>query len=278
MEYGFKPTTTGRALIAACMDLEKPLELTRVAFGSGLVPDGTNLADQHELVNYVADGTIGDRKHENDRLYLSTQYDNSKHPAQGAFNLSEFIIYAKHPETGVDTDLAYATLGDYQQPVPAYSPEIPASIFSFPMVLVVSDDIKVIITAAPGVVTHNDLQQLLNEGVIGISKQEITIPTEGWENDPMDGEDEEEAAPGIGATESSDYPQQLDIELESVTSRMTPILTIHPESLADAEGICPTCQTLDGKLRLFAKAAPKAELKATLALVGGSGRIEFVYE
>ena len=59
---------------------------------------------------------------------------------------------------------------------------------------------------------------------------------------------------------------------------MTPILTIHPESLAVADGICPTCQTLDGKLRLFAKAAPKAELQATLGLVGGSGRIEFVTE
>lgn len=52
------------------------------------------------------------------------------------------------------------------------------------MVLVVSDEIEVVIAAAPGVVTHNDLQQLLNEGVIGISKQEITIPTEGWSSDP----------------------------------------------------------------------------------------------
>lgn len=268
MEYGFKPTTNGRALIAACGALEKPLKLTKVSFGSGLVVDGTNLADQHELVTYVADGEIGERRHENDRLYLSVQYDNSKHPDQGAFNLAEFILYAEHPETQAETDVAYATLGDYQQPVPAYSEELPASIFSFPMVLVVSDDIKVVIAAAPGTVTHNDLQQLLNEGVIGISKQEITIPTEGWENNPMGAKD----------SPSSDYPQQLDIELESVTSRMTPILTIHPESLADADGICPTCQTLDGKLRLFAKAAPKAELSATLALVGGSGRIEFTTE
>ena len=30
--------------------------------------------------------------------------------------------------------------------------------------LVVSDEIEVVIAAAPGVVTHNDLQQLLNEG------------------------------------------------------------------------------------------------------------------
>ena len=80
--------------------------------------------------------------HENDRLYLSVQYDNSKHPEQEAFNLAEFIIYAMHPETQTETDVAYATLGDYQQPVPAYSADLPASIFSFPMVLVVSDEIE----------------------------------------------------------------------------------------------------------------------------------------
>lgn len=268
MEYGFKPTTNGRALIAACGALEQPLKLTRVTFGSGLVQDGTNLADQHELVSPVADGTIGDRMHENDRLYLSVQYDNSKHPEQAAFNLAEFIIYALHPETQQETDVAYATLGDYQQPVPAYTEDLPASIFSFPMVLVVADDIQVVISAAPGVVTHNDLQQLLNEGVIGISKQEITIPAEGWSSDLAGtGEDTE-------GDYNSDYPLQLDIQIEGVTARMMPILTIHPESLSDADGICPTCQTLDGALRLFAKTAPKAELQATLGLVGGSGTIE----
>ena len=111
MEYGFKPTTNGRALIAACGALEQPLKLTRVTFGSGLVSEGTNLADQHQLVAPVADGTIGERMHENDRLYLSVQYDNSKHPEQAAFNLAEFIIYAMHPETQTETDVAYATLG-----------------------------------------------------------------------------------------------------------------------------------------------------------------------
>ena len=106
-----------------------------------------------------------------------------------------------HPETQTETDVAYATLGDYQQPVPAYSADLPASIFSFPMVLVVSDEIEVVIAAAPGVVTHNDLQQLLNEGVIGISKQEITIPTEGWSSDPAGAGDEE----AEGGDFNSDY-------------------------------------------------------------------------
>ena len=270
MEYGYKPTTSGRALIAACAALEKPLKLTKVTFGSGLVDESTNLADQHTLVHSIADGAIGERSHENDRLYFSVQYDNSKHPDQGAFNLAEFIVYAEDPETQKETDILYATLGDYQQPVPAYAEGLPASIFSFPLVLVVADDVKVTITAAPGVVTHNDLQQLINEGVIGISSQEVTIPTEGWTNSPGS-RPEEEAGAG-------EYSYQLDLSLETVKARMTPILTIHPDSLSDADGLCPACQTLDGALRLYAKTAPKTELKATLALVGGPGRIEYAEE
>ena len=36
MDYSFKITTHGRAVLAACLDLGKPLKLTRAAVGSGL--------------------------------------------------------------------------------------------------------------------------------------------------------------------------------------------------------------------------------------------------
>ena len=129
-----------------------------------------------------------------------------------------------HPETQTETDVAYATLGDYQQPVPAYSADLPASIFSFPMVLVVSDEIEVVIAAAPGVVTHNDLQQLLKRGVIGILQAGDHHSHRGSvEIDPAGAGDEE----AEGGDFNSDYPQQLDIEIATITARMTPILTIH---------------------------------------------------
>jgi len=58
MEYRYKPTTHGRAVMAACMALEKPFHITRVAFGSGKVDAETNLADVHELLEYVTDGAV----------------------------------------------------------------------------------------------------------------------------------------------------------------------------------------------------------------------------
>ena len=55
MEYTYKPTTNGRAVMAACMALEKPFHITRVAFGSGRVDEDANLADQHDLIQYAAE-------------------------------------------------------------------------------------------------------------------------------------------------------------------------------------------------------------------------------
>jgi len=110
LEYGYKPTTNGRALITKCMALEKPLILTRVAFGSGLVAEDVNLADVHELVSYVVDGAIGERIHKDDRLHLTVQYDNSAHPDTPTFYLNEFIVYGQDPETSEDVDLLYLAL------------------------------------------------------------------------------------------------------------------------------------------------------------------------
>ena len=115
MDYAFKPTTNGRAVITACMALKAPLDLTRVAVGSGRVAKDTDLADVHQLLHYEAEGSVGERRHENDRFYLTVQYSNRDNPDVPTFLLSEFIVYARHPATGEIVDFLYATLGDYVQ-------------------------------------------------------------------------------------------------------------------------------------------------------------------
>lgn len=162
MEYGYKPTTNGRRVIVACMDTGSPFEITRVAVGKGLIDEGTDLADQHELIDYVADGTISNRQHENNQLYLTVQYSNDNKPQIPTFYLSEFIVYVKDPDTGNETDLLYATLGDYAQPVPAYQQGNPASVFNFPLILVLSDEINVTVEAPAGVITYDELETIIN--------------------------------------------------------------------------------------------------------------------
>lgn len=159
MDYGFKLTTHGEALIAACMDLSAPLKITRAAVGSGLA--GGSLAETHALVHYIADASIGERRHEGNQLFLSVQYRNDAHPELEDFVLSEFIVYAQDPETGADTDLLYATLGDSRQPVPGFRNGFPASVWTFPMILTVSGELQVNVSASPGLVTALDLQEAM---------------------------------------------------------------------------------------------------------------------
>lgn len=160
MNYGFKPTTHGEALIAACMDLGAPLKITRAAVGSGMA--GGSLSEVHELIQYVAEASIGERRHEGNQLYLSVQYHNDAHPEQGDFVLSEFMVWAEDPATGEDVDFIYATLGDHRQPVPGFADGFPASVWTFPVVLTVSGDLQVNVTASPGLVTFIDLQEAID--------------------------------------------------------------------------------------------------------------------
>lgn len=183
MNYGFKPTTHGEALIAACMDLGAPLKITRAAVGSGLA--GGSLADTHALVHYIAEASIGERRHEGNQLFLSVQYRNDAHPEQEDFVLAEFIVYAQDPETEQETDFLYATLGDNRQPVPSFKSGFPASVWTFPVVLAVSGDLKVEITASPGLVTSLDLQEAIDRLTHAIMTNTLALPLATAGGEPM---------------------------------------------------------------------------------------------
>ncbi|MCI8481152.1 MAG: hypothetical protein HFG08_09845 [Oscillibacter sp.] len=174
MDYCYKLTTNGRAVLAACMDLGRPLRLTRAAVGGGRIPEDANLADQHDLIQYAAEAAIADRRHQEDRLFFTVQYSGGSREA-GMFFLSEFMVWAEDPETGRETDLLYATLGDYRQPVPAGGEGFPASVWAFPVVMVVSGDLEVSVTASPGLVTWEDLEDF---------RAGVSLPLEAHNADP----------------------------------------------------------------------------------------------
>lgn len=250
MEYTFKPTTHGRALIAACMALEAPLQITRAAVGSGRVPEDAELADVHQLLQYEAEGAIGERRHEENRLYLTVQYCNRSNPAGKTFLLSEFIVYARDPDTGEDTDLLYATLGDYVQSVPPYSPSFPAAVWNFPLTLVVSDELSVTVDAPAGLVTYDDMAAALS--CMAVRRLDLTIPVEGW------------AEEGEG-----DYPCRLELSVEDVAASAIPELTVLPGSTGAAArcGLAPFAETGSEVLRLWAERTPEQPIQASLTLL-----------
>ena len=251
MDYAYKVTTNGRAAMAACMALEKPFRVTRIAFGSGQVEEGNNLADIHQLLEYVTEGSVAEKLHQDDRFELTIQYANSEHKDVPAFLLSEFIIYVEDPVSGEETDMLYATLGDYRQPVPAYSPAYPASVFNFPLTLILSNEINVAVSAPAGLVTHGELAGLIN--ATAVRRLDITILADGWTGG-----------------ETGRYPYHRDIPSDSVTEALLPSLTVLPEGMESAVlcGLAPFVQTLDGVVRVFAASVPAESIPASLTLQG----------
>lgn len=263
MEYGYKPTTNGRALLTACAATEKPLKLTRVAVGSGTVPEGTNLADVHELIHYVADGTIGERRHENDRLYLTIQYANISNPDVKTFALSEFIVYAQHPETGEETDVLYATLGDYQQPVPAYNQSFPACVFSFPLILVLSDEIEVSIDAPAGLVTYEDFSETVETvrkellelvEPYAANEMEFTVPSDGWTQiQDADG--------------NSWYYYDIPCEEAVADGKADVSVDEAYQEAAARAGLSATADVHPGYIRLWSETGPDTEIVVSCSLL-----------
>ncbi len=159
MKHEFKVTTNGNAAVIACMALSRPPRITRVAFGAGLVPEGTDLADMHAPVAPVADGAVLDVQHAGNRLSFTVQYANVNHPDIEDFPLSEYLVYIIDPETGEETDYLYGTLGDYRQPMPQYQAGAGACVFSYPLEVILSGALEVHVDAPADLSTWLDLER-----------------------------------------------------------------------------------------------------------------------
>lgn len=163
MKHEFKVTTNGNAAVIACMAMSKAPRLTRVAFGAGLVPEGTDLADVHALAEPVADGAVLNVHHTGNQLSLTVQYANVNHPEIEDFPLSEYMVYIVDPVTGEETDYLYGTLGDYRQPMPQYLAGSGACVFSYPLEVILSGTLEVHVDAPAGLLTWLDLERMMTE-------------------------------------------------------------------------------------------------------------------
>lgn len=92
---------------------------------------------------------------------------------------------------------------------------------------------------------------------VTVVNEEITIPATGWTKDDVD---------------DNGYDYYIDVPSTNASSQLTPLLTIHPTSMAVAEAceMTPSCQTMDGMLRVYANHIPSGGIEATLSLFGVS--------
>ena len=95
-----------------------------------------------------------------------------------------------------------------------------------------------------------------------VSPVSITIPAEGWASEEIDETGEE--------TEAS-YPFYYDVAAAGVTAKDSADVTISRASLDAAVGcgLCPTNETMEGKIRLRAMKAPTKAMAAEYRLRSG---------
>lgn len=86
----------------------------------------------------------------------------------------------------------------------------------------------------------------------------VSIPTEGWQTDDTAGDA---------------YLRYYDIAVADVTAEDIPAVCISPASQATAAacGLCPTCETMAGVIRLRAASPPRAVIQAEYTVEKGRG-------
>lgn len=84
----------------------------------------------------------------------------------------------------------------------------------------------------------------------------VTIPITGWGSDSTEG-----------------YPNYYDIAVSGATAKDRAEVTLAPSGMETAVrcGICQTCETLTGKIRLRAASVPASEIAAEYWIEQGKG-------
>lgn len=270
----FKVTNAGHDLLAALLETGKGLEITRVTVGTGAVAEDQELREMTELVEYITEGAVTERKHQGNEFYLTVQYANIMTPGLGAFYLREFAVEARDPRTNESTMILYAALNDMAQPVMAYSENLPPDTHNFPLTIVISDEIEVTVDAAAGLITYEDLEEAtrtevdramgqLQPGWCVAGSVDLTIPRDGWT----------QVAPP--SPDRTDYRFICYVPVEGVTANLYPDGAPWPGyfGIAARAGVLGGCDVLNGSIRFYAKAIPEADIKCTINLLrrGGSG-------
>ncbi|MBQ8143545.1 MAG: hypothetical protein IJ042_01965 [Butyricicoccus sp.] len=251
-QFGYQLTVDGREVLTACWAVGRGPDITSVEFGSGTIADDAVLADQTELLNFVAYGAVAERYQNGPTLYLTTQYASNMTEGLGAFPIGEFLVRARHPISGEIKTLLYCTLGGYLQTCAAYDPEAAPTVHEFPLELHLLNSEKANVSAPGGLVTYDKLQQVVERecGALvdvmasgGIKKSyDFTIPADGWVKDP-DAEDE--------------YAYYYDLIDEECTAGMFPFF-LYDRGSKDpaADGGLDDPVAFDGYMRVYAMEIP----------------------
>lgn len=260
--YGFAVTDKGRQLIAKLLTGEV-LQITRVMFGSGMIPAESDIMAATDLIETVAQGTSSKPEYKGGVAAMTVEFrsDLNGGLAKG-FWLREFGIFANDPDEG-EVMIYYATLGEYPQWVSPLGDGTGIDVRRFPISIAIGEDRGVTVDYNTELwLTEEDVYRLFETTLLPIIRDtvgavlvDITIPKDGWVllEEPED-----------------EYKYCIDVPVEQAEESHFPDAALRKESLEIAKEaiLCPVVESLDGVLRFWAVNIPTDEMGATAALHG----------
>ncbi len=251
---GFAVTSAGRNLFAKLTATARPLNFSRVVFGTGKLPEGsveTDLLTMTALVEPLAEGTYTTPIYKNDTVSMVLEFRSD---LNGGLTktvwLNEFGLFAADPD-GEEVLVCYGNLGDCPDSVLAFR-DGANTVRDYPVTLIIGAVPDVQLSAPAGAfLTSEDASSLIEDCLsraVGMKVVQFVIPTNSWEHDPD----------GFYA----------DVDNNSIKATHFPFATLAYESMsvAAACGFRPVVNALDGKLRFYSQLKPDSEISGTCCL------------
>lgn len=257
-EDGSYQCLPGPALIAKVLAGRCKMNYTRAAVGQGIIPEGVSPKTLTEPPDYVMDAKIAAVTNPVDGECQVTVQIRSDDVETGFYAMG-ILLYAEDPDLG-EVPYTYLKLEEGLEWIRPASSAV-GKLATFDLIAAVGAVDAVSANIDPdAIVTYAAAKQLVEDATVVM---EITIPGEGWVDN-------------TGSDDEEDGDLRLDIPIKDVTKAMEPHLSIHRAHLNTAKGcgFSTASRTLDGALRVYAQAAPAADMTATLTLLCAmSGKI-----
>ena len=269
-------TNDGRSLLAE-LHLGARFQPTKIVIGSGFLPEGKTTRTISAVVTPVIELPVAKAERVNKGTAVFGASFTNKDTTEDFF-YRELALYAKGVYAdGTETAevlYSYGNAGKVAELIPAYQT---ANIVSkeIDLLVYIGNDTQVILQMSDGVYVgmktfHRTVAALRAEIAAcgGNITKTITIPVSAWRQREFDDTEQQ--------TYADEYIYAADVVIDGCRETYFASVALDKASLVPAgnAGLCPTCQTLDGVVRFWAKKIPKMELTATVALIGESIRTD----
>ena len=250
---------TGIALIGKVLAGRCGMKYTRAAVGSGTIPDGMTPKTMLDPAGYVMDAKIAAITNPIDGECQVTVQIKSDDVETG-FYVTNIVLYAEDPDTG-EVPYTYLSLENEPEWIrPASS--IVGKFATFDLIVAVGDvdavsaliDPEAIATIGEvtRILTNHNFDPNAHSGISTIEIVDLVLPAANWHT-----------------SGESEYGYVAEIEIAECREAYYPDVAIHKDSLKTAfdADVCTSVQSLDGKLRFWAKRVPAKDISATAALL-----------